>query len=315
MISFSQYNTSGYVFDALTKKPLEGVSVYYDGTTIGTITNEEGFFSLSSKNLITGNLVISYLGFSSKVFDAAKTGKLSAIYLEQNIQVLKEVTLLPDTWSRKKKLKIFKNEFLGNTKASKKCKIINEQAIRLYYYAKENTLYAYAEEPILIENSLLGYRIDYNLVDFEVAFTSRAITPIVKSVYNAGTVFFKEYASNEKQHKQRKKIYLGSYLHFMRSLSKTILIEEKFQIYKNSFPVDYKSQYEINSKEAYAKIKQKTKKLIILYDGEEQSTITVTKNPFYIDVFGNHSPARNIFFGGDMGKKRVADLLPLDYKP
>ncbi|MDG1046923.1 MAG: carboxypeptidase-like regulatory domain-containing protein, partial [Flavobacteriaceae bacterium] len=36
----------GQVLDALDQSPLEGVSVYFDGTSLGTITNAAGFFEL-----------------------------------------------------------------------------------------------------------------------------------------------------------------------------------------------------------------------------------------------------------------------------
>ncbi|MCB0427330.1 MAG: carboxypeptidase-like regulatory domain-containing protein, partial [Mangrovimonas sp.] len=34
----------GHVLDGQTREPLMGVSVYFDGTTIGSITNEKGAF-------------------------------------------------------------------------------------------------------------------------------------------------------------------------------------------------------------------------------------------------------------------------------
>jgi hypothetical protein len=35
--------------------------------------------------------------------------------------------------------------------------------------------------------------------------------------------------------------------------------------------------------------------------------------PFYLDGLGNFAPANRLSFGGYMGGKRVAAMLPLDY--
>ena len=108
---------------------------------------------------------------------------------------------------------------------------------------------------------------------------------------------------------------MGSPLHFMRSLSKKQLQEEKYQIFKGKFQIDPYSEYHIEPDENFIKITQKTAKLSMLYDGKEQSFIEVKEPTFYIDSYGNFSPAQALFFGGILGKQRVADLLPLDYVP
>jgi hypothetical protein len=167
---FSQFTVSGFVFDSTSKEPLLGVSIYYDGTTIGTVTDEKGFFELSTSKRLTGNLVIDFLGYETVILSQVEEGSLGTIFFDEKPVALEEVVLLPDTWSRIKKLRIFRKEFLGTTIAGIRCKILNEDDLRLYYNSVENKLYAFAKKPIVIKNRYLGYQVKHNLVDFEVDF-------------------------------------------------------------------------------------------------------------------------------------------------
>ena len=63
---FSQdFNLSGYVKDSKSLEPLVGANVFIKGTSIGTSTNETGFYEL--KDLKVGQYIIkaSYIGYSS----------------------------------------------------------------------------------------------------------------------------------------------------------------------------------------------------------------------------------------------------------
>ena len=46
VFSQSGYTISGKIIDEATKQPLPGASVFAENTTIGTATNEQGFFTL-----------------------------------------------------------------------------------------------------------------------------------------------------------------------------------------------------------------------------------------------------------------------------
>jgi hypothetical protein len=315
-IILAQHTVVGSVFDEETKEPLEGVSVFYDGTSIGTITDEKGTFTLISGKPISASLVISFIGYTSQLFENA-SGGLGTIFLKENAVQLNEIVLKPDTWSREKKLNIFRREFLGASTAGLNCKIKNEDDIRLYYNKEKNSLYAYAEVPIMIENKYLDYLIRYNLYDFEVNFGIRntdLFNP--RSSYTAGTLFFSELhpkKTKKRYLKRRRESFLGSPVHFMRSLSEKKLQEEKFKIFKGSFEVDPYSEFRVTYTDEITTVIQRTKKLAILYDGSEQSSIDLKQPTFYIDAYGNHNPIRDVLFSGVFGAQRVGDLVPLDY--
>ena len=161
-VGYGQLTTTGYVLDAFSKEPLEGVSVFFDGTTIGTVTNAKGYFKISSDKAITASLIVSYIGFETRIFENKITQALGKIFLKEKAVQLDGVTLSPDTWNRKKKLAIFRKEFLGKTIAAQQCKIQNEEDIRLYYNSEKQKLYAYAKMPIRILNKHLGYLLSYS---------------------------------------------------------------------------------------------------------------------------------------------------------
>ena len=72
--SYSQNeNVSGRVFEYISKdsiSPLPGVNVYYSGTTLGTITNAEGFFELEhdhSRHKLVFSFTLRHLLYLYKV--------------------------------------------------------------------------------------------------------------------------------------------------------------------------------------------------------------------------------------------------------
>jgi len=313
----SQYISSGFVMENNSSTPLEGVSVFYDGTSIGTITDEKGYFEMETSKPISALLVISYLGFESQVFDVGRKEFLGTILLKEKAFELNEVVLKPDTWSREKKLTVFRGEFLGKTQAALACRITNESDIRLYYNSEKDVLYAYAEVPIQVINKYLGYKIAYNLRDFEVQFgTNGNGLHVSKSTYTAGTIFFSERNENKikkRYLKNRTKTYLGSVLHFMRSLAQNRVQEENYKIFKNRLQVAAHSEFQIRKNDGLTEVNPLTDSLTILYDDIFQSPITIDSTNFFIDAYGNHAPPQGIYFGGVMGMQRVANMLPLNY--
>lgn len=318
-LGFSQYTTSGFVLDAFTEEPLMGVSIFYDASTIGTITDEKGFFELTSEKIMTTNLVVSYIGFETIILDGSTTGLLKNILLKEKAIKLDEVVLKPDNWSRQKKLAIFRRQFIGSTPASLRCKILNEDAIRLYYDQDKNILYAYADKPIIINNNSLGYSITYTLNDFEVQFfdtpSGSSGVNAERSAYFVGLAFFSELNPKKKksQLNKQKKLYAGSTLHFMRALSKKRLALEGFQVFKNKLEVEPYSEFRLDFKKEVVQIFQSGEELSILYDKKEQSSIKIENSFFYVDNYGNHMPPKNVLIGGEMAQLRIAGMLPLDY--
>lgn len=308
----------GSVYSAKDSTALEGVSVYFDGTSLGTVTNRDGNFRIGKNQAGAAPLVISFLGFEKLILNISeKTVDLPNVYLEEKEEMLAEVLIEPDTWSREKKLRIFKREFLGNSIAAADCKIKNEEAIKLYYSPTKNVLSAEISEPLIIINKHLGYRVVFDLSFFEVQFLNSPNSLSSKRmVLYEGTSFFEELRKRPRKRffENRGLSYSGSSLLFMRSLAQHRLKENRFRIFHKSFETEPYRFFELSKTKEGTLVKLLAEKLSILYYDLEQSGLE-TKSEFTIDNLGNHTPPMAVIFSGEMSHNRLANMLPLDYVP
>ena len=87
----------GRVIDLDTKTPLIGVTLYIDGSqpVIGTITDEEGYFTFPGLPIGRYNIGISYIGYENKVIPNVLTGAgkevVLNVQLEESVEELDEV--------------------------------------------------------------------------------------------------------------------------------------------------------------------------------------------------------------------------------
>lgn len=316
-ISYAQ-TLKGYVFDKKTQEPLFGVSVYFDGTTIGATTDMSGKFTIKYKPSTKSALVISYVGYEKQLLDADKLKNGVKIYMKLRPQALGTVYLENDPWSRKKKMEIFKREFLGKSVERFECKIMNLDDIKLVYNPMTQKLNAYSNKPLIIKNRHLGYMVSYTMEEFEVDLrmtdSGKALT---RSVYAEGSSFYTE--RNERVRRKhriaREREYGESVLHFMRSLATKKLKENGYQIFHNGYIVPPYKYFKITSMGEDTNVELTTDQVIIVYDRFHKSFMTIlqAKKEFVINKYGNYSPPKKISFGGVLGDKRMANTLPLNY--
>lgn len=309
----------GTIYSARDSSVVVGASIYYDGTNLGVSSNMDGKFTIKKEEGISAPLVISSLGYQTIALTNYKSyiNKNLKIFLAESTESLGEVFLETDPWSRKKKLAIFKREFLGNTKESLQCRIMNEDAIQLVYVPSEDILLAFAEAPLKITNRFLGYEVNYNLQNFRIEFsTGESGFRLTQLVFYEGYSYFRELRKNvsKKFLKNRAQTYIGSSLHFMRSLASEELRENGFRIFYNKFEVPPYQYFHIQPKEQLTQIEVLKEELAILFNNLDQSLI-VAKGTFIIDQWGNHSPPANVIFGGEMGHSRISKTLPLNFIP
>lgn len=306
---------SGFVFDQVSKKPLEGVVIYVDGTTRGTVTNSSGKFSLDIAEPDNAKVIVSYLGYEIVYLEPLSLNEEedSVIYLKKKLEALDEVYLDNDDWSRKKKLKYFRAQFIGNKEDQKTCKILNEDKIRLYFNKKKNILYASSKSPIRIKNNRLGYDILYDMVNFEIRFDD---TEWVESVYFSGTTYFTEFVSkvDENQLQKRQDFYQGSVLHFMRALATNTLAKNEFELFYEGYKNHVKTLLKVVQNDDKTEVHPLKKRMAILFKKKQRTDLILNVEKFFlIDGSGNFSDHDRIMFSGDMSNQKMARLLPLDY--
>lgn len=320
-LAFSQ-TISGYVFDAESNEPLESVAVYFDNTTVGTTTDSEGYFTLDYTDAIRSTLVCSYLGYESHYDNEYRSNTEVQITLNVNVDELDVVVIgYDDGLTRHQKLKLFRREFLGQSKFARSCKIMNEDDLILRYDKKGQSLSASSPTPVLIWNKDLNYQIAYDILDFQVDFKYVDLSDnyfLTNSVIYLGTSFFRDLNKTQKRRvlKRRTKVYKGSVQHFMRAVFNSTLSDENFDIYANSFqvnPWDYILVSDTKNPN-YKKV-QLNNRISILYNKERQSDLRLKTDALYIDSYGNYLPIQGVLFSGAMGDQRIGDILPSDYKP
>lgn len=312
---------TGLVIDKLTQQPVETAAVYFDNTTIGTTTNENGEFSITYTDVIQSTLVISYLGYEKVLISDYRSQNSITVELIEANNVLDEVHIdYDDGLTRRQKLRLFRKEFLGASKFGKSCKILNEDDLILRYDKVNKALYASSKVALEIENKALQYKIAYDLIDFEINFRYANLKTMkftIKSVAYFGTSFYKELKMTKtpKVIKNRNHAYEGSIQHFMRSLYNKSLEKEGYWIFHNKFRVDEWAYIKV---ETIAESENKTvtvkDKISILFNNDLQSELHLKTDKFFIDVYGNYAPINGIYFSGVMGSQRVGDNLPLNYR-
>ncbi len=228
--AFSQAVLRGKVISEDTKKPLAAVSVYLNNTSLGAVTNDDGFFIITKIPSGEFRLVASCVGFETYVsmIDPRTVGKDFIISMKPNSEELQGFTVTtPDPEGWKKWGKLFTELFIGDTPGSNDCKLTNPEVIKFRMNA-DNTLTAYAKEPLQIVNYNLGYEIKYKLEEFQYDFN-------IKLVNFSGYAFFTDMGIKHPNRvrrygEARLETYKGSFLHFKRAFFANELDAQGFEL-------------------------------------------------------------------------------------
>lgn len=321
----AQVTIKGFVTSG-NNEPLMGASVYVNGTTIGTTTDDKGYFDIKIPSNINAVLVFSYFGFITEYIKISNESYTKNIVLKEDLKELKEVVVNQNKFSRKQMLQLFREQFLGINKAGRNCKILNEEELYFDYDKKSFTFKAYADKPLIIENVFLNYKIQFQLMGFECVFFRLSIVSddVTSSLY-VGTSFFTEISNDKLFLKRRDESYEGSSLQFFRNLVSKKWGKDDFLLFEDKFITDPANQFKISREEGQYKVavtkqpqnlhkKGFIAEFSMLYKKKQQSKIIFFTNTFYVDKFGLYSNYENIYFSGDITKKRVGNMLPSNYR-
>lgn len=318
----------GRIFDRTTKESLPGATVYLDGTSLSTITDGEGNFRLNLQNQKT-TLVIRFIGYVTFKIEnpsAYVDQKLNILLVEESIH-LDEVVIGKGPFSRRQMMKVFKEQFLGESKAGSSCSIENEQDIILFYDVSNNTLNASARNPLRIQNKYLDYYVNFDLEDFKVDYNFKSLQKYNQvSSYFSGTTFYKDLKKSKHAEKRRSETFYGSAQHFAYTLAYAAWEKEKIRLFVNGFQVNPQEYFQVIDTLGIKKvtlIKQPQKvvpsltsrktNFNILYQKDKQSIIEFVDKVIYVDANGNYNPIYGILYGGYIGTLKAGDLLPVDY--
>ncbi|WP_419699700.1 carboxypeptidase-like regulatory domain-containing protein [Mucilaginibacter sp. NFX135] len=350
---FAQLKISGKVINLNDKKPISDASVFLNNASVGNKTAADGSFILTNVRPGQYDLIISVVGYETYS---------KAVSLVNNNLVLPEIGLIPKTielnevkikpnldWG--KYYDLFKRQFLGTSANAAQCKILNPDLLSFDYDAKTHTLEASSYDFLEIENKALGYKIKYKLNQFTYN-TNRGF------LYYDGISVFEEMAgSNSKIRRWKKKrqtAYLGSPMHFLRSIITNQLLQEGFEalrLIRKPNPEYKGGSFEDKNKYLQTLIRQpldvntfakRTDQpglfalsfndcLYVMYNKKASSnpqrtpdvadvatSITTLDEHEAYAFFDNNGIIRNprsIIFEGDWTSYRFAEMLPVDYEP
>jgi CarboxypepD_reg-like domain len=224
----AQLYIKGIVSDGNTNQPLKGASVYINNTTKGTVTDENGEFSLGPFEPGSYEVIASYVGYEPLLFTAQlkNAGYRISFRLEQKEKKLRDILIITDE-TRKKYLDLFKKNVLGFTDAAARCRIKNIEQVQFAAGETKNDIIAYADEELVIENPELGYIIRFELLDF---YLNLASGETYFFGYTRYSELSKDGEAKKRFLKRRKLVYEGSTMHFFRSLVQKKLADAGFEV-------------------------------------------------------------------------------------
>ena len=227
--AFSQ-NIVGRIVDASTNEPLAFANVYYNNTTIGAQSDIQGKFSIKSMGLQV-ELVVSYLGYETLNFPitTSYTDRILVFKLAPKVNEMKAFEVNSKrgkAWYEN--LEVFKELAIGTTFFASDCAILNPEVLQFAYDTATFTMRASAEEPLQIEHKAFGYKINYELRQYEYNVVDH-------NFIITGYPFF-TFMTGSKQQERRWKnnqqlAYEGSLLHFAHSVRGRKLQEEGFELH------------------------------------------------------------------------------------
>jgi len=337
---------TGIIQDAATTEPLPFAHVFINQTTIGTVTDTQGHYTLSQVPSGESTLVVSFVGYKSnllKVLIRDGETKQVDIRLEADDKQLDNVEVKgtrDKEWD--KQLKKFEKYFLGNNSFAKSTRIINPWI--LDFNETGNDLFmATSSGPLEIENHALGYRVFYYLKDMVATSVGYRIT---------GEVRFEEMSVEDPKtvntwNENRKAAYKGSLHHLMKSILSDRVQAEGFNLYADISGYEKSPNRSTVFSEQLNKTIQSFSSMNSVTPGKTEGEFVIqlkprleihytpgrTANKVYNDIFcpvswlevnegyirvNSNGTILNPPFAvvsGAMYENRVANLLPYNYSP
>jgi CarboxypepD_reg-like domain len=346
----SNYSIEGTVCDSKTKEPLANATVYLSQTTNSTITNNMGHFVIQKIPKGKFNLVAVIIGYEPKkaLIEFNNTENLVANFmLDYNNYEMKPIEINAESakeWN--KQLKYFKKLFLGNNEYADDCVFNNE--LKLDFQENDTLFSAVINEPLIIINNALGYKIEcvikgfsYNKIQKRLIYI---IYPVFKELKTSSKDSLDDFKSN------RSDAYRGSSAQLLSLLTDENHVRFKeagFKIYYYKPDLESQSYYnqfdnglfdnglkEVESSDeivsqdslankyylnphklSYDRIGIKTNKLLIKYRSFVHSLIDVfneSGTEFYKQ--GYFTKIGEYSLHGSMADEGIATMLPSDYQ-
>ena len=317
----------GRVIDADTRESLVDVSVFLDQTTRGAATDHQGDYEIGGLKSGLYSVVASMIGYKAEA-KSVEVRPESDVY-EINFVLRKDVIDVGGieivaerdrAWERH--LQSFTQEYLGSSRNAAETVILNPFV--LDFSTRDGSLHATASAPLEIENRALGFHLTILLTYYH------GTTRIVQS---GGPIYFRELIpADEKEARRwrenREKAYRGSFMHLIRCLVEGNTRQQGFFVAHEIPPSAYNGQrrrlelglvpFMFPGDQPHLYRLRFDNELYVEY-GRETSWLwlndheAILHEDGYLETSAFEKPPMSV--RGDMAFRRVADLLPRDYRP
>ncbi len=299
---------SGTISDARSKKPLTDVEVFIQGKTLSALSNADGEFSLEAPRPGFADLVLYKKGY--QLFKSSiriETGKAYTLNLSMEVS-RKEKGLSPSTENHTAEVLQFKESLFGKDHAVD-FTILNESA--LSWVRKDEVLYLRTQEPIAIDNRMLGYQLRYYLQQCSFANNSIQLQGYFTflPLQAEGSEQVIQWSAN------RLKIYEGSLLHLLKAMAAGTAGQEGFDLLNKNGELLSLTALVAASVPNYHKILLEDI-ITVRYKGQSTSiSQLIPKGSLQINDEGILLIPQNLEVSGPMANQSMPSLLPSDYVP
>jgi len=293
---------SGVITDNKTSKPLTGVEVFINKTTIGALSDETGRFQLEGVPNGFADIVLYKNGYSlyrsSMKIQSGRAYDVKLTLIKEKPKKSKQLTA--------QELTVLKSK-LGGSNSATSYSLANENEITA---SDENGQRIFSiTTPINIQTESLGYQIKYFA-------TGLALSDIAQAPIRYEYLPATDMQTSIEWEKNRKNIFEGSLRHWLMVLVADQLKAEGYSMQdEQGNAVDEKSIVTTSSLEGYYKISS-AKPFVILYKRDEvmeTSRVTATET-VTVNASGVMINPKVLIMEGDMAKMELANQVPLDYQ-
>jgi hypothetical protein len=295
---------TGIITDSKTGKPLNGVEVFINKTTIATQSDDIGQFNL--ENVLTGfqEIVLYKKGYALyKSSMRIQSGRAYNLKLTLNAQKKQKSTTLK---AEEKELLKTKIAGKGNENA---ISFINEEEIGTTLQEEKKVFTS--TSLLTIQNNTLGYQMNYYLMELPMEEISAAHVRYEQ-------IFTAEMQQTIEWEKRRKEYFAGTQRHWLMALTNHRLKEEGYRLtYENGKEIEDTTLITNSSIKDYKTLNIE-KPITIQFNrvnNKEEIGKAQTSGPVEVSTTGVPLNAKALTIEGDIVNKGLAWELPLEYQP
>ena len=340
------FQMDGQITDQQSGEPIEFATVYINGTTRGTTTDQMGQFVLHILTLPC-ELILSHVSYelmSIPLLDSTQLKNLN-FTLQKRLVKLEEATVFRDS-VKTDFMERFKFWFLGANYQEEDAEILNDSVLVFTVYENEQ-FSVVANEPIEINLPKAGYILKVDLAHFRLLYKEelKAYHCSILGYYYFDPINPRNRRERRKMARARVQNFYNSSMHFCRALYHNQLAENGYLFENNCPPANesiYSKDYRYNINAEYINDAFGNRQLMLIgsscndflityhennrkrpvdlsYLDSERSKKTHSGLSFLSDTVhilpSGRIPGNSVLFSEAIGEKGIAYLLPEDYIP